>query len=137
MLFRSLFTSLGYFEDEKENRESFISIKKEIKAGGWGVIDFMNVVKVINNLVPSEVKTVQGITFHISRRVENGFIIKDIEFEDEGEDYAYTEKVKAFTLENFLSYFETAGIKLVHTFGDYNLQPYDQINSDRLILVFR
>ena len=133
----NLFTSLGYFEDEKENRESILSIKKELKEGGWGVIDFMNVVKVIDNLVPSEVKTVQGITFNITRKVENGYIVKDIEFEDEGEEYAYSEKVKAFTLENFLYYFEKAGIELVHTFGNYNLQPYDKIKSDRLILVLK
>ena len=133
----NLFTSLGYFEDERENRESIIAIKEEIKEGGWGVIDFMNVKKVINNLVPSEIKTVKGIQFHISRRVEDGYILKDIEFEDEGEDYAFTEKVKAFTLDIFKNYFEKAGIELVHTFGDYELQPYDENTSDRLILVFR
>ena len=133
----NLFTSLGYFDDERENKESIIAIKEEIKEGGWGVIDFMNVKKVIDNLVPSEVKTVKGIDFHISRRVEDGFILKDIEFEDEGEDYAFTEKVKAFTLEKFLDYFQEAGIELVHTFGNYNLEPFDKNTSDRLILVFR
>ncbi|NJW55582.1 class I SAM-dependent methyltransferase, partial [Salinimicrobium oceani] len=55
----NLFTSLGYFDDERENRESIAAIKEEIKKGGWGVIDFMNVKKVIENLVPSEVKTVK------------------------------------------------------------------------------
>lgn len=133
----NLFTSLGYFEDERENRESILAIKEEIKEGGWGVIDFMNVKKVINNLVASEVKTVKGIDFHISRKVEDGYILKDIEFEDEGEEHAYTEKVKALTLEKFLYYFDIAGIELVHTFGDYHLQPYDEKHSDRLILVFR
>ena len=133
----NLFTSLGYFDDERENRESIVAIKDEIKEGGWGVIDFMNVKKVINNLVPFEIKTVKGIDFHISRRVQDGFILKDIEFEDKGEDYAYTEKVKALTLEKFLFYFEKAGIELVNTFGSYQLAPYDEENSDRLILVFR
>ena len=133
----NLFTSLGYFDDERENRESIVAIKDEIKEGGWGVIDFMNVKKVINNLVPFEIKTVKGIDFHISRRVQDGFILKDIEFEDKGEDYAYTEKVKALTLQKFLFYFEKAEIELVNTFGSYQLNPYDEENSDRLILVFR
>lgn len=133
----NLFTSLGYFDDERENRESIMAIKEEIKEGGWGVIDFMNVKKVVDNLVPSEVKTVKGIDFHITRRVEDGFILKDIEFEDEGEDYAYTEKVKALTLEKFLYYFKIAGIELMHTFGNYHLEAYDESKSDRLILVFR
>lgn len=133
----NLFTSLGYFEDESENLESIVAIKEEIKEGGWGVIDFMNVDKVIGNLVRQEVKTVRGIDFHISRRVEDGFILKDIEFEDEGEDYAFTEKVKALTLKKFKEYFDKAGIQLVHTFGDYHLAPYNKEESDRLILVFR
>ncbi|WP_029034933.1 class I SAM-dependent DNA methyltransferase [Salinimicrobium terrae] len=133
----NLFTSLGYFDEEKENLESIIAIKEEIKEGGWGVIDFMNVKKVIRELVPSEIKKVKGIDFKISRRVENGFILKDIKFEDEGEEYTFTEKVMALTLEKFRLYFFKAGIELVHTFGNYNLEPYDESTSDRLILVFR
>ncbi|NJW54111.1 class I SAM-dependent methyltransferase [Salinimicrobium oceani] len=133
----NLFTSLGYFEDERENFESIKAIKEEIKEGGWGVIDFMNVHKVVANLVPREMKTVRGIDFYISRRVENGFILKDIEFEDEGEEYSYTERVKAISLTQFKKYFEAAGIELVHTFGDYQLRPYCKEQSDRLILLFR
>ena len=133
----NLFTSFGYFDDEKENLESIFAIKEELNEGGWGVIDFMNVKKVIKELIPSEVKTVKGIDFKITRRVENGFILKDIEFEDKGEDHAFTEKVMALTLEKFQLYFFKAGIELVHTFGSYDLEPYDKNTSDRLILVFR
>ncbi len=56
------------------------------------MIDFMNVKKVVKELISSEVKTVKGIDFHITRRVENGFILKDIEFEDEGEDLRFSPK---------------------------------------------
>ena len=133
----NLFTSLGYFEDERENLESITAIKENLKNGGWGVIDFMNVKKVIRNLVPSEVKTVKNIDFHITRSVEEGFILKNIEFEDQGEEHSYTEKVKALCLDKFQYYFEKAGIELVHIFGNYQLQAYDEKSSDRLILVFR
>lgn len=133
----NLFTSFGYFDEEKENLESIFAIKQQLKEEGWGVIDFMNVKKVIKELIPSEVKTVKGIDFHISRRVENGFILKDIEFEDEGEEHSFTEKVMALSLEKFQLYFYKAGIQLLHTFGSYDLEPYDEDTSDRLILVFR
>lgn len=133
----NLFTSFGYFDEESENIESVQAIKQELKKDGWGVIDFMNVKKVIKNLVPAETKTVKGIEFHISRRLENGFIIKEIEFEDEGEDYAFSEKVMALSLQKFKSYFEKAGIELVHTFGNYDLEPFEETTSDRLILVFK
>lgn len=132
----NLFTSLGYFEDEEDNLRSIQAIKKEILPGGFGVIDFMNVKKVIRNLVPSEVKTVKGINFNIARSVKNGYILKDIKFRDENEDHSYTEKVKALTLEEFHDYFERAGINLLHTFGNYQLEEFNESTSDRLILVF-
>ena len=132
----NLFTSLGYFEDDERNLESIRAIKEEIKPGGYGVIDFMNVEKVIQNLVPSEEKKLSGIDFDIGRRVSNGYILKDIRFEDEGEEYFYTEKVRAFTLQDFQNYFEASGINLLHTFGNYDLDKFDPASSDRLILVF-
>lgn len=133
----NLFTSFGYFEDEKENLQSICSIKEELKAGAYGVIDFMNVKKVIRELVPSEVKSIKDIDFHISRRIEDGFILKHILFTDEGKEHFYTEKVKALELEDFQKYFSTAGLELVHCFGNYELEEFNEEQSDRLILVFR
>lgn len=133
----NLFTSLGYFEDEKDNLESIKAIKMELKPGGYGVIDFMNVEKVLNQLIPAEVKTVEGIDFHITRQLSKGYILKNIRFEDDDEEYSYTEKVKALTLEDFLGYFKKAGIQLLHVFGNYQLEKFDAENSDRLILIFK
>lgn len=132
----NLFTSLGYFEDEDDNLETIRSIKAELKPEGYGVIDFMNVKKVIPNLVPAEVKRVKGIDFKITRSLKNGYIHKDICFEDEGEVYLYTEKVKALTLDKFCRYFDEVGINLLRTFGSYELEEYREETSDRLILVF-
>ena len=133
----NLFTSLGYFENEKENLQSICAIKEELKPGGFGVIDFMNVRKVVENLIPSEVKTVKDINFHITRSLTNGHILKDIAFEDEGKEYTYTEKVKALTLDCFETYFTKAGLELQHVFGNYELEPYDEETSDRLILIVK
>ncbi len=132
----NLFTSLGYFENEKDNFDSIKSIKQELKPGGYGVIDFMNVKKVITNLVPEESKTVKGIDFEINRRVQDGYVMKNIRFTDEDQNHSYTEKVQALTLDDFLKYFKEAGIVLKHTFGNYRLEQFDEETSDRLILVF-
>ncbi|MFV8839383.1 SAM-dependent methyltransferase [Salinimicrobium soli] len=132
----NLFTSIGYFEEEEDNLRTIMSIKEELKPEGFGVIDFMNVKKVIKDLIPEEVKTVKGIEFDISRSVKDGYIVKDIRFEDEGEEHLFTEKVKALTLEGFQEYFEKAGIELLHIFGNYELQDFNEQTSDRLILIF-
>ena len=132
----NLFTSLGYFENEEDNFDAISAIKKELKEGGFGVIDFMNVHKVVENLIPSEVKSVDGIDFKITRCLKNDYILKKIEFEDEGQNHSYLEKVRAFSLNDFKNFFDEAGINLLHIFGTYDLEEYDEKKSDRLILVF-
>src|SRR5690554_4174616 len=97
----NLFTSFGYFEKDQDNILTLTAIKKSLSEYGFAVLDFMNVEKVISNLVSSEIKTVEGIDFHIQRRFENGYIYKDILFEDKGQKFEFTERVKAFTLEDF------------------------------------
>lgn len=133
----NLFTSFGYFDREEDNYKTIRAIKEELKENGYGVIDFMNAKKVIKSLVPSEIKRVQGMDFHITRYHHEGFILKNIRFEDEGEVHSYTERVKALTLQDFKNYFQRAGIELLHCFGSYQLEPFDEKHSDRLILVFR
>lgn len=133
----NLFTSFGYFENENDNVRTLQAIKADLKNGGSGVIDFMNVNKVISNLVPEETKTVKGIKFHLKRYIQDGFIYKEIAFTDEDKDFRFTEKVKALTLKDFQKYFEQSDIKLLHCFGDYQLNDFNKSNSERLILVFQ
>jgi SAM-dependent methyltransferase len=133
----NLFTSFGYFDEEEDNLKCIRSIKAAVKPGGYGVIDFMNVKKVIPQLVPEEVKTVKEIDFHITRTYRDGYILKNIKFEDEGEVHLFTEKVKALDIEDFRKYFKEAGIELLHTFGSYELEDYNAAASDRLILIFQ
>nr|WP_169931802.1 class I SAM-dependent methyltransferase [Nonlabens sp. Ci31] len=133
----NLFTSFGYFDDAADNLRTIKAIKENLKPGGYGVIDFMNVSYVIKNLVAQNSKTEAGITFHNSRRFENGFIYKEIEFRDNDHDYHFTERVSALTLEDFQRYFAAAGVDLIEVYGSYHLEDYDQQTSDRLIMVFR
>ncbi len=91
----NLFTSFGYFENESDNLSTIKAIKADLNEFGFGVIDFMNSNYVINNLVEKDTKTVDGIDFNMTRRVENGYIIKDISFTFEDEDYQFQEHVKA------------------------------------------
>ena len=56
----------------------------------------MNADFVIENLVADEVKTVDGIDFHIQRYYKDDHIFKEISFEDEGKNYHFTERVQAF-----------------------------------------
>ncbi len=133
----NLFTSFGYFENDDDNLKTLIAIKESLSEYGFAVIDFMNVYQVLNTLVPEEVKTVDGIDFYLKRYVKDGHIFKEIDFEDNGQKFHFTEKVKAMTLEDFEQMMEEAGIYLLDIFGDYKLKKFHRTDSERLILIFK
>ncbi len=133
----NLFTSFGYFDKEEDNLRTIQAIVKELKPGGYGVIDFLNVTYVQNNLVPEEIKVVDGITFNINREIKDGFILKHIKFTVDGVPYTFSEKVRALTVSHFQSYFEACNIELVKIFGDYSLSEFSKEKSKRLILIFK
>lgn len=132
----NLFTSFGYFENEEDNLNTIKAIKSNLKDNGVGVIDFMNVDFVIDNLVEENNKTVEGIDFNLKRNVVHGYIIKDISFEVDNISYNFKERVKALKLDDFIDMFQKANIQLLDVFGDYKLNKFDKKTSERLILIF-
>lgn len=133
----NLFTSFGYFDDTNDNIKTIKAIKNSLNNSGFGVIDFMNVDYVIENLVASEIKTVEGIDFHINRYVKDNYIHKDIAFTDNGKDFSFTEKVQIIRLDDFENYFKQANCTLLEVFGDYKLNPFHKKTTNRLILLFK
>ncbi|MDI1316610.1 class I SAM-dependent methyltransferase [Flavobacterium sp.] len=133
----NLFTSFGYFENREDDIKTLLAIKESLSDYGFAVIDFMNSQQVIENLIPEEIKEVDGITFYIKRFVVDGFITKQIDFEDKGEKFQFTEKVRAYTLEDFQNMMDETGIYLLDTFGDYKLKKFHKNTSERLIMIFK
>jgi len=131
----NLFTSFGYFEDDKEDLLILKNFKQGLKKNGFFVFDFLNAEKVTLNLVPKETKTVDHITFHIQREIKDGFIYKHISFFADGKDHFYQEQVKYLDLDKMISYFHKACFNVTHVFGDYHLTPYESKTSDRLIII--
>ena len=131
----NLFTSFGYFDDKTDEQEAINAMASNLKIGGILVIDFMNVKKVISNLLFSEQKTIDGITFNINRKVEGGNIIKDIAITDGIEKQQFQEKVKAITLADYSKLITNAGLKIIDIFGNYTLEDFNALTSDRLILI--
>lgn len=133
----NLFTSFGYFDKDVDNLNTIKAIKADLNASGFGVIDFMNSEFVIDNLVPNEIKTVDGIDFNLKRYVDAGYIVKDISFTANDESYNYQERVRGFTLSDFEALFEEAGVYLLDVFGDYKLRKFNKKTSERLVMIFK
>ena len=133
----NFFTSFGYFDDFNDNLKTLDSIKSSLNKDGLAVIDFLNIEYVKNNLINENFEEIDGIKFHLSRSIKNGFLIKDISFKYELNEYNFQEKVRSLDLFDFKSMFKQSKIEILHIFGDYNLNSFDINKSKRLIFVLK
>lgn len=131
----NMFTSFGYFASENEHITAIQAAAAGLKEGGKLVIDFFNTYKVLDALVYKNQVEASGITFNLTRHIEEGAIVKKIAFEDKGKHYQFEERVQAFTEQDFRKYFRIANLKLLHLFGDYELSCFDQQTSERMIFI--
>lgn len=131
----NLFTSFGYFETDQENQKAIHAMSLALKKGGKLVIDFFNAAKISQELTPHEYITRDGILFLVEKKFSGKAVIKRIYFQDMGKEYAFEERVQSLQLSDFTRYFEKNQLKVVQVFGDYRLNPYDEKNSDRLIVI--
>jgi SAM-dependent methyltransferase len=131
----NLFTSFGYFHNREDDQKTITSVADSLKNNGLFVIDFMNAVKVIENLVDYEEKTVDGVKFEITRSVEEDVIVKRIHVIDGEVELDFEEQVDALKKVDFQDYLNQAGMTITSTFGDYQLNPFEEKTSDRLIII--
>jgi len=130
----NLFTSFGYFNNERDNINALCSAHKALKKDGVLVIDFMNAIKTRKNITPQETKLIDGVEFTISKRIENNRIVKEIKFNDHNEEFTYAEKVELLELKDFERLLNKSGFLIRETFGNYELQGFNE-ESDRLIIL--
>jgi cyclopropane fatty-acyl-phospholipid synthase-like methyltransferase len=133
----NLFTSFGYFERDTTNIAVLKNFKKALLENGKIVIDFLNIDKIKQQLIAEETFEKNGVIFHITKEIKKEILIKEISFDADGKSHHYSEKVQCLTLEKMKKLAEFAQLKVQHTFGDYNLSPFDKNNSERLILVLQ
>ena len=96
----------------------------------------MNAGVIMDQLVPKNTVTTDMATYHITRKVENGYIIKNIELSEDGCSlFQFQERVRAFTKEELHHMLETAGLKVRSVHGDYDLGDYDAAYSERMIFI--
>lgn len=131
----NLFTSFGYFKTTKDDQRSINSMALNLKKGGVLVIDFMNIKKIIRQLITSEEKAVDGIRFKIERSINRKYIVKKITFSEEKKTYQFKERVKLLSLIDFSKLIANSGLRIIDIFGNYRLENFNAIYSDRLIIV--
>ena len=87
------------------------------------------------NLIKSELKIIDDIEFNITRTIKNNKILKSIKITDGEEKLFFKEEVSIITLDNFSDYIKKAGLQIIDIFGNYHLESFNALKSERLILV--
>ncbi|MFY7733849.1 MAG: class I SAM-dependent methyltransferase [Bacteroidia bacterium] len=131
----NLFTSFAYFKSDQENQQVLNSFNACLKEDGILLLDFFNAEKIKKMQSYSETKTIDGISFHLHKIIDDKKVTKRIEFNAEGKEYYYQEEVQLLTLPDFESLFAQTGFDILNVFGNYNLEQYQAETSDRLIFV--
>ena len=129
----NLFTSFGYFRSGEEDKAVLIAALSAMKQNGLLVVDYMNCAKAIRDLKKEEIVIVDDVRFEITRWVANGSIHKKICVEQQ----EFIEKVKVLDLEDFRDYAEATRLTIDEVYGNYLLQPFQNRESDRMIMVLR
>ena len=112
-LILNLFTSFGYYLNDKDNISVIKSIKYNLNSEGKAVIDFLNINYVLNNLIKYEEKVFDKTRFVIKRYLENNLLVKDITIDSNNKTYKFQEKVKAYGIVDFLTMFKECDLELV------------------------
>ena len=136
-LVTNLFTSFGYFDNTQDEQKSINAMSKNLKKDGLLIIDFMNVKKIIKNLVGEESKEINKVKFDITREFKDDCILKNISITDNNVSLRFQEKVHALTLFDFSEMIQKSGMSIIDIFGSYNLDSFDASKSERLILIAR
>lgn len=115
----NLFTSFGYFEDDRENQRVLVCVHDSLRSGGILVIDFLNASQVRTNLVPYDERVENGITIEQTRAIsaDDRFVEKRIRLRERGKEYI--ERVRLLTASDLERMLETAGFSVETRAGDY------------------
>ena len=131
----NLFTSFGYFAIEADNRKVLCEIDRLLKPGGRFLIDFLNPGYVERTLVPHSVRIDGEDTIQEYRKIEGGFVKKDIVIQSDGKpERRYEEQVRLFALADFHRLMEDTSLVIDHVYGGYDGSSYEEDRSVRMIM---
>jgi len=131
----NLFTSFGYFRDDREHGLVVQQIAAALTPGGRFVLDYLNADQVRRSLRRDTEEIAELPTAVLVRRrfsEEGRYVVKEIEMRDEGR--SFQERVRLFSADDLSALLEGNGFRVLDRFGDYEGRPF-AADSPRAILL--
>jgi SAM-dependent methyltransferase len=130
----NLFTSFGYFDDDREHAQVLGCVAEVMKPGGTFVLDFLNPDEVRTNLVPRDERVVAGSIVEQLRAIstDRKYIEKTIRVRGK----EYLERVRLLSPPELEGMLDSAGFDVLARVGDYTGAPWREL-SPRTILFAR
>jgi SAM-dependent methyltransferase len=133
----NFFTSFGYFDSQNDERNAAAAIAANVKWNGYFVIDSFNAEYVKRNLVQHERFEILNYHFEIVKTLKNDRISKKINVNDNGKEFVFYENVRLYSFSEMVSLFQQYSLRLQDSYGSYQLDPYSEMQSERMILIFK
>lgn len=124
----NMFTSFGYFPEDKDNARIFEVVVNQLLSGGKFFLDYLHPSQVLRDFSEFEVKVVDGEKIEISKRIEGDRVIKTILFSESGREYQ--EKVKLYTRNKIEQMLLANDLKICEVWNDYEGNAWRE-NGDR------
>jgi ubiquinone/menaquinone biosynthesis C-methylase UbiE len=133
----SLFTSFGYFDQDRENERTLRSVRQSMQQGGVFLIDYINSSYAVANLVEDEEQVLPDMRIinHRSLTPDMKRIEKRIEvLRSNGERMEFLESVRLYSSVELAGMLEEAGFENVCCYGSLDGREFTTA-SERLIVV--
>jgi ubiquinone/menaquinone biosynthesis C-methylase UbiE len=134
----SLFTSFGYFEEDRENQAVFAAVRRALVPGGVFLIDYLNSEYVACNLVECDEKTLSDRHIYNvrcltddCRRVEKTTTVTT----KSGRQRVFHESVRLYSEQDMLDMLQAEGFVNISSCGSLGGQEFCCTDSERLILI--
>ena len=132
----NLFTSFGYFRDDRQHRIVLEEVARVTRGGGWFVLDFLNAAEVRDTLVPFDRKQIGERVIEQEREIsaDGRYVRKTITLLDE--DRTFVERVRLFEPDELEELLTSAGFNVDDVLGGYDGRRLER-SSERAIFLAR
>lgn len=120
----NLFTSFGYFADDRENEKVLQEISRVLVPEGHFLIDFLNREYVRQHLNPLTEREENGVMIREERTISGDYVKKKITITEGVSERTYDERVKMYQANDMERMMESSGLKVERIFGDFDGTEY-------------